>query len=78
MTRHPHQAPVTVFETNNPALLAVAQSLLEAVGIDFFVAGQVVAGQTPGGVIGSFGAPQIRVAPENARRARELLSELEG
>jgi hypothetical protein len=41
MSEH-ESGPVTVFRTNDPALLAVAQSLLEGADIEFFVPGQAV------------------------------------
>ena len=58
--------PVTVFKTNDPALLAIAQSLLQGTDIDFIVAGAVVSGLYPGGATGPYGAPEIRVPAENA------------
>jgi hypothetical protein len=68
--------PETVFETNDPGLLAVAQSLLEAADIPFVVAGAVLTGETPGGIMGSFGVPRIQVPAEDAADARELLKDL--
>ena len=41
--------PVTVFRTNDPGLLAVAQSLLAEADIEFFVAGEAMSGLYPGG-----------------------------
>jgi hypothetical protein len=67
---------ITVFRTNDPGLLAVAQSLLEDANIEFFVAGQVVGGLYPGGATGPYGVPEIRVAAQNADEARDLLKEL--
>ena len=69
------KAPVTVFKTSDPGLLAIAQSLLEDADIHFFVAGQVMSGLYPG-PISPFGRPEIRVAAEHADEARELLKEL--
>jgi putative signal transducing protein len=68
--------PVTVFRTNDPGLLAVAQSLLAEADIDFFVSGQAMSGLYPGGAINPFGVPEIRVAAEDADEARELLKDL--
>jgi Putative prokaryotic signal transducing protein len=68
--------PVTVFKSGDPGLVAVAQSLLEAADIEFFVAGAAVAGLYPGAV-SRFAAPEIRVAAEDAEDARMLLQELE-
>jgi hypothetical protein len=52
MSEHDDSGPVTVFRTNDPGLLAVAQSLLEDADIEFFVAGQAVGGLYPGGATG--------------------------
>jgi hypothetical protein len=76
MPEHDAAALVTVFRTNDPGLLAVAQSLLEDANIEFFVAGQTASGLYPGGATGPYGVPAIRVAAENADQARELLKEL--
>ena len=73
---HDDSRPVTVFRTNDPGLLAVAQSLLENANIKFFVAGQVVSGLYPGGATGPYGVPEIRVAAQTADEARDLLKEL--
>jgi hypothetical protein len=43
MTRtHPSAGPITVLESGDPALLAVAKSLLEAAKIQYFVKGEGV------------------------------------
>ena len=76
MSDHDDAGPVTVFKTNDPGLLAVAQSLLEEADIEFFVAGESVSGLYPGGATGSYGVPEIRVAAQNADDARDLLKEL--
>jgi hypothetical protein len=76
LSQHDAAGPVTVFKTNDPALLAFAQSLLDGADIDFIVAGAVVSGQTPGGVGGPYGVPEIQVPAEDADEARELLKEL--
>ena len=76
MSQQDDSGPITDYQTNDPGLLAVAQSLLEEADIEFFVAGQVVSGLYPGGAIGPYGVPEIRVAAENADKARDLLREL--
>jgi putative signal transducing protein len=76
MPEHGDTAPVTVFRTNDPGLLAVAQSLLEDAHIEFFVAGEAASGLYPGGATGPYGVPEIRVAAQNADEARKLLKEL--
>jgi hypothetical protein len=76
MSEHDAGGPVTVFKTNNPAVLAVAQSLLEEAGIEFNVAGEALLNLFPGGAVGSDVTPQIQVPAESADEARELLKEL--
>lgn len=78
MSQHDHAEPVTVFKTNDPALLAFAQSVLDGADIDFVVAGAVVTGLTPGGVQGDCGVPEIQVRADDADEARDLLKELSG
>src|SRR5262245_56811267 len=68
--------PVTIFRTNDPGLLAVAQSLLQAADIEFFVVGQVVSGLYPGGAAGPYVVPAICVNVDDVETARELLKEL--
>ncbi|MGE3273794.1 MAG: DUF2007 domain-containing protein [Vicinamibacterales bacterium] len=74
--------PVTIFETGNPAVLAVAKSLLEEAGITFFASGEGVQDLFAGGSIGGLnpfvGPVHVQVSAEDADRARELLAELEG
>lgn len=69
--------PVTVFKTNNPALLAVAQSLLEEAGIEFNIAGEALLNLFPGSAVGADVTPSVQVPAENAEEARELLKELD-
>ena len=76
MTHHEEPGPVTVFRTNNPALLAVAQSLLEEAGIEFNIVGEALLNLFPGSAVGSDVTPQIQVPAEDADEARELLKEL--
>jgi hypothetical protein len=65
--------PVTVLRANDPAMLAVARSLLEQAGIEYFVVGEAVGALYPGPV-GPY-TPEIRVAAADAEQARELLEE---
>ena len=76
MPEHDPSGSVTVFRTNDPGLLAVAQSLLENTDIEFFIAGQATSGLYPGGATGPYGVPEIRVAAQKADEARALLKEL--
>jgi hypothetical protein len=61
-------APTTILATVDPALLGVAQSLLEAAGIPFFLTGYSTA-------IGS-GPPRLQVPLERVEEARALLADL--
>ena len=76
MAEHDDAPPVTVFKTNDPGLLAVAQSLLEDANIEFFVVGQSASGLYPGGATGPYGVPEIRVAAADADEAGQLLKAL--
>jgi hypothetical protein len=76
MSRVQEPGPVTVFKTNDPALLAVAQSLLEEAEIEFNVVGEALLNLFPGGAMGSDMLPEIQVPAENAEEARELLKDL--
>jgi hypothetical protein len=67
--------PVTILRTNDPAVLAVAKSLLDEAGIEFFVAGETVGALYPGPGVGPY-IPELRVAARDAEAARELLKEL--
>lgn len=73
-----NEGPVTVFRTNDPALLAVAQSLLEEADIDFVVAGEALVNLFPGSAVGADMTPSVQVPAEKAEEARELLKELGG
>ena len=64
--------PVTVLVTGDPALLAFAQSLLEAAEIDFVVLGdhqRIVPPYT--------GFAELQVPAEDAEEARALLADVE-
>lgn len=64
---------VTVFESGNPALLALAKSLLEGAGIPYLVKG----GEFQDVFTLPLTAPiQLQVEPERAEEAAELLREL--
>ena len=54
-TRHEdtHPEPVTVFESSDTALLAVAESLLEEADIEFFAKGEGIQDLFAGGRIGT-------------------------
>lgn len=64
--------PTTVLSTSDPGLLGVAQSLLEAAGIDFFTKGdnQRIVPPFAGWV-------ELQVAAADAAEARALLADLQ-
>lgn len=78
MSRVEEPGPVTVFKTNDPALLAVAQSLLEEAGIEFNVVGEALLNLFPGSAVGADMTPEVQVPADDAEQARELLKELAG
>jgi len=72
--------PVTVLATGDPALLAVAKSLLEEADIPFYAKGEGEQDLVGGGRLGGFnpavGPVELQVPPENADEARALLRDL--
>ena len=62
--------PVTVLETNDPGLLGVAKSVLEAAGIPFFAKGESLSIAFGGGPV------KLQVPHEKAAEAETLLAEL--
>ncbi len=74
--------PVTVLETGDPALLAVAKSLLEDAGIEYFAKGEGVQDLFAWGRFGTgfnpiIGPVQLQVAADEADEARERLKDLQ-
>jgi hypothetical protein len=73
--------PVTVFETSNPAVLAVAKSLLESAEIPFYAAGENIQSLFGLGTYGGFnpitGPVRIEVSADDAADAKALLSDLD-
>ena len=69
-----------MFASGEAALIAVAKSLLEAEGIDYFVRGEGLTDLFGYGRITTFnyvvGPPEFMVRAEDAERARELLKDL--
>jgi hypothetical protein len=70
-----------VFSSGDPALIALAKSLLEGEGIDYLVRGEGVQDLFGGGRIGAgfnivTGPAQFVVREDDAQRARELLGDL--
>jgi len=70
--------PVTVLETGDPGLVAVAKSLLESAGIRFFAKGEAVQDLFAWGRFGTgfnpfVGPVQLQVAAEDADDAKALL-----
>ena len=73
---------VTVLETSNPALVALAKSLLDSEGIEFAAKGEGVQdlfgmGRFPGGANLVTGPVAFQVDPADAVKAKALLSDLE-
>ena len=78
---HQSAGPITVLESGDPALLAVAKSLLEAASIQYFAKGEGVQDLFAGGRLGTafnpFTGPiQLQVAADDAAQARTLLQDL--
>jgi hypothetical protein len=75
-----HAPPVTVFESSDPAAIAVAESLLEEAEIDFFAKGENIQDLFGAGRIGRVnpivGPVQLQVAAEDAEQARAALRDL--
>lgn len=70
-----------MFESGDPAALAVAKSLLDDAGIPYYAAGENLQSLFGGGALGGFnpivGPVRIEVAADDARDARELLARLD-
>lgn len=81
MSADPDIELITVFETADPALVAVAKSLLDSAEIEFLARGEGVQDLVGGGRVGhvnlATGPVQFQVREEDAEEARTLLSELE-
>ena len=72
---------VTVFETGDPGLVALAKSLLESEGIEFAAKGDALQdilglGRFPGGTNLVAGPVAFQVLAADAERAKSLLSDL--
>lgn len=81
MGRNDASDPVTVLETGDPALLAVAKSLLEAADIHYFAKGEGLQdlfawGRFATGFNPFVGPVQVQVAAEDADEASALLRDL--
>lgn len=73
---------VTVFETGNAALVALAKSLLDGADITYVVKGENLQSLFGGGIIGTgfnlvVGPVQIQVHRDDLAVAREILADLE-
>lgn len=68
-------ALVTVFESSNPALLALAKSVLEGAGIEFSTVGESTGAIFSGNPL--FGLVRFVVAEGDVERATALLEDLE-
>jgi hypothetical protein len=72
---------VTVFESSDIALLALAKAVLDQAGIRYIVQGEGLQDLFGMGRIGTgfnliTGPPRIRVTADNVERARHILAEL--
>jgi len=73
--------PVTVLETGDPGLLAVAKSLLEDAGIPYFAKGEAIQNLFGAGTFGTgfnvvTGPVELQVAECDAAQAHALLIDL--
>lgn len=73
---------ITVFETGDPALVALAKSLLDSAGIEFVASGEALQdilglGRFPGGTNLLAGPVTFQVSASDAERSKSLLSALE-
>jgi len=73
--------PVTVLESSDPALLAVAKSLLEEADIPYYAKGEGVQDLFGAGRLGTgfslvAGPVELQVSPDDAAEARALLIDL--
>lgn len=80
MGRYESNEPVSVFETSDPALLAVAKSLLESAGIPFFAKGEGLQDLFAMGRLSGFnpvtGPVELQVSADDAADAQAALIEL--
>ena len=82
MTKTDHSNdPITLLESGDPALLAVAKSLLEAASIQYFAKGEGVQDLFGAGRFGTGFSPftgpiQLQVAADDAEEATTILRDL--
>ena len=80
MARRHDPEPVTVLETTDPAVLAVAKSLLESAKIPYFAKGESLQGLFAAGALAGFnpisGPVELQVSGDDARDAHALLVDL--
>ena len=72
---------VTVFETGDPGLVALASSLLDSAGIQFATKGEALQdlfglGRFPGGANLITGPVVFQVGPDDEKKARSVLRDL--
>ena len=72
---------VTVYETGDPSLVALAKSLLDSAGIEFATKGEALQdllglGRFPGGTNLVTGPVEFQVGPDDAEKARSMLRDL--
>lgn len=77
-----YQEIVTIYSAPSILLLDMAQSILRAAGIEYFVKGELIQniiglGSYGGSFNLSVGPPEIQVAPEDVEDAKTLLKDLD-
>jgi Putative prokaryotic signal transducing protein len=78
---HQSADPITVLESGDPGLLAVAKSLLESAHIEYFAKGEGLQDLFAGGRLGTgfnpfVGPIQLQVPADDAEEAMALLRDL--
>jgi Putative prokaryotic signal transducing protein len=77
MTERETGEPVTVLESGDPALIAVAKSLLDSAGIEYFAKGEVLQNLFGWGLNPLVGRlVELQVAWDDADDAKALLHDL--
>ncbi len=77
-----HESLVTVYKTGNEAIISLIKSILDEAEIKYMIAGEGVQGLVGVGVFGTgynpiTGPAVIKVMPEDAEYAKELLKDIE-
>jgi len=74
---NPSEEPVTVLATNDEALVAFTQSLLDGAGIRYCIKNQIIKGLiVSAGMWDGSGRIEVQVNPEDVEKAQDLLKDL--